>query len=79
MSRFVEYCGKLWPREFFDPRLDLLPGACPQCGGLGVVAESIDEERFDVAVPCWMCKMWCKVCHQWVKREGHECQTGGAR
>jgi hypothetical protein len=23
-----------------------------------------------------VCKMWCEVCRDWVKREGHECQKG---
>lgn len=75
MSRFVEWGGKLWGRSFFEPSLwePLPPGTCPRCGGLGVVPEQIDEERYDVAVQCPSCQMWCKVCRKWVKREGHQC------
>ena len=72
MSRFVEWGGKLWGRGFFEPPLDLPAGTCVQCGGLGVVPEQIDEERYDVAVPCWRCRMFCKTCKDWVEREGHE-------
>jgi hypothetical protein len=48
--------GKLWPRSLFDPPIDSPPAACPICGGIGLVAESIDEERYDVMVECWRCK-----------------------
>lgn len=73
MSRFVEWNGKLWGRSFFDPPDDLPPGTCGWCGGLGVVPERIDEERFDVAVRCQHCQKFCTGCRQWVKRDGHEC------
>ena len=73
MSRFVEWGGKYWERWFFEPPLDLPKGACPNCGGLGVVAEQIDEERYDVAVPCHYCRMYCKTCKNWVKRANHQC------
>lgn len=73
MSRYVEWGGKLWERGFFNPPLKLSPGTCPNCGGLGVVPESIDEERYDVAVPCHYCRMYCKTCGKYVKRKDHVC------
>ena len=73
MSRFVAWGGKFWGRGFFYPPLDLPAGACPRCGGLGVVAESIDEERYDVAVACPECQGWCSACRQHVRRSGHVC------
>jgi hypothetical protein len=48
-------------------------GGCPQCGGLGVLVETIDAERYDVTVPCWACRRYCKACDKYVKKEGHEC------
>jgi hypothetical protein len=74
MSRFVEWEGKLWGRGFFDPPLDLPPGACGWCGDLGVIPEQIDEERFDVAVPCPHCRMFCRPCNAWVVRRDHRCK-----
>ena len=73
MSRFVEWRGKIWPRSFFDPPIDLPPGACGWCGGLGEIPEQIDEEKADMMVPCPHCRMWCKPCRAWVKRAGHNC------
>lgn len=73
MSRLVEWGGKYWGREFFRPPLVLPPGACPHCGGLGVVPEQYDEERYDAAVPCYHCQVYCKTCKTYVKRAGHEC------
>ena len=75
MSQWVEWGGKLWHYRFFQPDLDLKPGTCPTCGGLGVVPQQIDDERYDIAVPCDRCKMFRKTCKQWVKREGHTCET----
>lgn len=74
MSRFVEWHGKLWPRSFFDPPVDLPAGICGWCGGLGVVPEQIDEERADVMAPCPHCRMWCKACRAWVERAEHQCE-----
>ena len=74
MSRFVEWGGELWGREVFNPPFNLPPGVCTWCGGLGVVPEQIDEERFDVAVPCWQCQMFCKQCRHWVTRQNHTCR-----
>ena len=78
-SRWVEWGGKHWSASFFDVPYDLPPGLCARCGGLGVVPETIDEERFDVAVPCERCHMWCTACRAWVKREEHVCRTGAKR
>src|SRR5262252_665429 len=41
-------------------------GACPICGGLGHVLESIDNRRADVAVPCYACHEYCRTCKQTV-------------
>ena len=76
MSRWVEWRGKYWDRLFFEVPHDLPRGACQHCGDLGLVPEQIDEERFDVAVPCQHCQMFCKKCRRWVKRDGHEEQHG---
>lgn len=75
MSRWVEWRGTSLPRGLFDPPLDLKPGTCPRCGGLGVVPERIDEEKYDVAFPCQDCRMFCKTCRKWVKRAGHKCEA----
>jgi len=74
MSRFVEWGGKHWGRNFFDPPANAPRGVCVRCGGLGVVPETIDEERYDVAVPCPSCRFYCKPCGRWVKRNGHQCR-----
>jgi len=55
MSHYVMWRGKPWPRSFLEP-LDVAPEACPRCGGVKVIAEQIDEERYDVAVTCPQCK-----------------------
>ena len=73
MSRWVEWGGKKWGRGFFDPPLHLPRGACRQCGGLGVVAEQLDEEHYEVAVACPGCREWCGECHAYVRRGGHDC------
>ena len=73
MSRFVRWGDKLWERAFFDPPPNLPPGTCAWCGGLGVVPEQIDEDRYDVAVACPSCRTWCPHCHAWVQRANHQC------
>lgn len=75
MSRFVEWGGKLWEKCLFDPPPNPPPGVCPHCGGMGAVFEQIDEERFDVLVPCHHCRMYCKSCKDWVKRDNHTCKV----
>jgi hypothetical protein len=59
-----------WPFEH-TPHI---PSACPMCGGAGSVLESIDPERFPVAVPCDRCRRWCDQCKKHVARAGHQCK-----
>jgi hypothetical protein len=76
MSRFVEWDGKLVPRSLFDATEDDLsyrPDSCKMCRDSGVLQETIDEERYDVMVPCWACRRYCKACNKHVKKSGHEC------
>ena len=73
MSRYVDDRGKILPRSFFEPPLDLPEGACPHCGGGGQLAEQIDEERYDVLVPCFHCRKYCVACRAWVKIADHRC------
>jgi len=73
MSRYVHDGGRYWPRVLFDPPVNPPAGECMHCGGTGVRAESIDEERYDVLVPCRWCQTFCKVCDKWVQKAGHEC------
>jgi hypothetical protein len=68
----VEWKGKLWPAVLFDGTIDAPPGSCGRCGGLGMIRETIDEERHDVMVPCFMCREYCKTCKEW-KKKGHAC------
>jgi len=72
MSRYVRWGESILPRDFFDP-VERQPGVCPLCGGLGTIAESIDRERYDAAVPCYRCRFYCATCQDWVKRDGHTC------
>ena len=72
-GRWVTYQGKLVPRSVIQPD-EILPGLCPNCGGSGLVAETLDEEQFDVAVPCPTCQDFCFNCKKWVTREGHKCE-----
>jgi hypothetical protein len=60
-----------WPYEH-DPA----PQACPMCGGRGSVLESIDAERWPVAVPCTHCRRWCADCRAYVRKDNHECKGG---
>jgi len=73
-SRLVNWGGVLVPRKVFEPGPDLPQGTCLRCGGLGVVPECIDVDRYDDAVPCPECRMFCVRCQRWVNREGHECR-----
>lgn len=79
MSRWMKLRGHMIERFLFDEPLPSDPTVyrtayCPRCGGAGVVSESIDDERADVAVPCPHCRMFCKACRDWVKRAGHNCE-----
>jgi hypothetical protein len=71
MSRFVRWGDSLLPRTLVEP--DPQTGVCPQCGGLGVYPDVIDDEQPEEMVPCWRCRKFCAACGQWVKKEGHRC------
>lgn len=49
---------------------------CGRCDGKGYYWESIDDERSDVKVSCYMCHVFCKLCDRHVKKTGHECKSG---
>lgn len=72
---WVRWHDELFPSLMFGELIHS-PGICSWCGGLGVVPEQIDEERFPVAVPCGHCQMHCDHCRKWVTREHHQCGTG---
>jgi len=75
-SRYVREGSSFIPRVLIEPWPGQdAPDACPQCGGSGLVAECIDEERFDVAVPCWACRRYCAACKKYVSKDAHECAT----
>lgn len=75
MSRLVKFGGKIYPRYLFEAT-GSDPRDCPQCGGLGVVPEQLDDDRIDEMVPCPTCKMWCKRCKRSVPKS-HVCEQGG--
>lgn len=78
-SRFVEWDGRLVPASLFDATDDLTRKPdCGICCDRGVVQETIDEERYDVMVPCWNCRQFCKACNKHVRKSGHECVAKGA-
>jgi hypothetical protein len=51
------------------------PGACPWCGGSGIQFDQIDEERPEVAVPCFYCRVFCYLCKRDVPKKGHTCNA----
>lgn len=73
-SNWVYSGGRPVPRALFEP-LDPnpRPGVCTVCDGAGVTVETIDEERYDVLVPCWKCRTYCRTCKKYVSKNGHEC------
>jgi hypothetical protein len=73
--RVVSSGGRLLPSSLYNDPLSIPPGACPVCGGSGVQAETIDEEKADVLVPCYHCRRYCKECRKYVRKDGHECNT----
>jgi hypothetical protein len=74
--RYVQWGNRIVPASLLEPTARELsqPGVCRLCGGLGSIAETIDEERYDVMVPCHMCRIFCKACNDWVKKQEHECK-----
>lgn len=73
MSRYVNYRGRIVPASLLEPFI-IKPGECTHCGGTGEIAETIDEERYDEMVPCFMCQVFCKACDKHVKKTGHQCK-----
>jgi hypothetical protein len=65
---------ELFSRSEVLPPLDLKPGVCVHCGGLGAVPEMIDEELPDAMVPCDWCRVYCKACDKYVLKTGHDCK-----
>lgn len=66
--------GHILPSSVFEP-WDR-PKQRPECGiccDTGVTIETIDEERYDVVVACWKCRVYCKACDRYVQKSGHEC------
>jgi hypothetical protein len=57
-----------WPFEG-----DADPGECPRCSGLGYTLAEIDEEKFPVEAPCWMCRKFCPTCNRWERKATHDC------
>jgi hypothetical protein len=72
--RYIRMGRKHVPAFLCESPLDAPKGACPHCGGSGSIPESIDDERYDVLVPCVWCQEYCKACADWVKKSGHECK-----
>ena len=72
MSRFVRWGDNLLPRALVEPD-PAQTGVCPQCGGLGVYPDVIDDEQPEEMVPCWRCRKFCAACGRWVNKEGHRC------
>ena len=69
----VKYGGHLYPSNpFDDPAAPLKPGACTWCGGTGLRAESINDNRPDELVPCFACQRFCKACGKY-RKVGHQC------
>jgi hypothetical protein len=73
-SHYVDWGGRLVPRRIVEPDLSITPGVCRACDGLGAVPETIDEERYDVMVPCHFCRVFCKLCDRYVAKTGHQCK-----
>jgi hypothetical protein len=70
--------GRIVPRILFDPvDLKYRPDVCKVCDGMGVTLQTLDEERYDVAMPCWACRVFCKACNKYVNKSGHQCVEKG--
>ncbi len=74
MGKWVKWRGQTVPRTLMEPEVNPPASACRHCGGAGEVPETIDDEKYDVMVPCHMCRTYCKACAKWVKKSGHDCQ-----
>jgi hypothetical protein len=61
------------PSGLFNNPVDIELGACQWCGGTGLRAETIDDEREDMLVRCDVCQLFCTHCQAWVKRYLHKC------
>ena len=73
-NRWVQWGDRIVPATLFEPRdFKYRPDACKTCDDTGVTVETIDEERYDVVVPCWRCRVFCKACNKHVKKSGHQC------
>jgi hypothetical protein len=72
VSRHIQSEGRSILRELLEEPSPP-PGTCQHCGGSGVNYECIDEDRFDVPVPCVWCKRYCKACDNWVAKGEHKC------
>jgi hypothetical protein len=72
MGRYVQYGDKIVPAFMLEPTLNQ-KADCNLCGDSGYLIETIDEERFDVRVSCWKCRVYCKACRKDVKKSGHQC------
>jgi hypothetical protein len=71
----VLWHGKLVPRALVTPDGGEAPGVCVQCGGLGLVPETLHDDRLDEMCPCWACRKYCGACRKWVRKVGHACVT----
>jgi hypothetical protein len=74
-SHWVQWGDRIMPRFTVEPTdLKYRRDACKVCDDLGVTLETIDEERYDVAMPCWSCRKYCETCKQYVRKSGaHQC------
>jgi len=71
---WVESDGRIMPSTIFEPtREQIRSAACKLCGDSGVLIECIDEERYNVTVPCWKCQEYCRICDKHVAKTGHKC------
>ena len=70
----VDWDGALIPRALVEDVQ--VKGACPSCGGLGLIPEQIDSDRWPTVVPCDRCRRYCATCRKWVEKKDHT--HGGA-
>jgi hypothetical protein len=70
---WVQFGDRIVPATLFEADLKQRSAGCKMCGDTGVQIDCIDEERYDVVVPCWACRTFCKACNKHVKKSGHQC------